>query len=93
MAKYLIEVPHDPDQRACLMAVEIFLKTGSHFLSHCDWGCMSGEHKAWLTVEVESKEEALRVVPPAFRPQARIIELNNFTMEMVEAARKQHGIE
>ena len=90
MARYLIEVPHDADKRACLMAIEIFLKTGSHFLTHCDWGCMDGEHKAWITVEVDSKEEALRIVPPAFRSQAKITQMNKFTLEQVQTALAQH---
>lgn len=32
MTRFLIEVPHSPDKRACLQVVQIFLKTGSHYL-------------------------------------------------------------
>ncbi|MCR4300148.1 MAG: hypothetical protein NUV51_00910 [Sulfuricaulis sp.] len=90
MARYLIEVPHDADKRACLMAIEVFLKTGSHFLTHCDWGCMDGEHKAWISVDVGSKEEALRIVPPTFRAKAKIIQVDKFTLEQVQSALEQH---
>lgn len=38
MARFLIEVPHEPEAVACARAVEIFLRTGSHFLTHADWG-------------------------------------------------------
>ena len=38
MARFLIEVPHEPELIACARAVEILLKTGSHFLTHADWG-------------------------------------------------------
>jgi len=84
MARFLIEVPHEPETVACARVVEIFLKTGSHFVTHTDWGCMDGDHKAWLIVEVDSKEEARRILPPAFRSHARIVGLNKFSMEQIE---------
>ncbi len=45
MARFLIEVTHDAEQVACARAVDAFFKTGSHFFTHADWGCMDGEHK------------------------------------------------
>lgn len=90
MAKYFIEVPHDAEKIACARVVEIFLKTGSHFLSNADWGCTDGDHKAWLTVEVDSKEEARRILPPAFRAQAKIVSLNKFTMEEIDEILRHH---
>lgn len=32
---------------------------------------------------MDSKEEARRILPPAFRPQARIVGLNKFSMEQI----------
>ncbi len=90
MARFLIEVAHEPEELACARVVEVFLKTGSHFVTHTDWGCMDGEHNAWLVVEVADKEEARRVLPPAFRPQARIVRLNKFTMEQIDEILAQH---
>ena len=90
MAKYFIEVPHDAEKIACARVMEIFLKTGSHFLSNADWGCTDGDHKAWLTVEVDSKEEARRILPPAFRAQAKIVSLNKFTMEEIDEILRHH---
>jgi hypothetical protein len=90
MARFLIEVPHEEETVACARVVEIFLKTGSHFVTHTDWGCMDGDHKAWLIVEVDSKEDARRVLPPAFRSQARIVELNKFSMEQIEEILLHH---
>ena len=84
MARFLIEVPHDPERVACARVVEIFLKTGSHFLTHADWGCLDGDHKAWIIAEVDSKEEARSIVPPALRSQAKIVKLNFFTLEEIE---------
>ena len=38
MTRFLIEVPHEAERVACARVVEVFLKTGSHFLTHADWG-------------------------------------------------------
>ena len=79
MAKYLVEVPHGADKASCVLAVKIFLQTGSHFLTHADWGCLDGEHKAWIIADVASKDEANYILPPAFRSSAKITLLTNFT--------------
>jgi len=90
MGKFLIEVPHEEEVLACARVVEIFLKTGSHFVTHADWGCRDGEHKAWITVEMDNKEEARRILPPAFRSQAKIVSLNKFSMEEIEDIVSKH---
>ncbi len=79
--RFLIEVPHEGTTAACTRAVEVFLRTGSHFLARADWGCKDGEHKAWIVVEVDSKDEARGIVPPEFRPMAKVVQLNAFTMD------------
>ena len=84
MRRFLIEVPHEASTVACARVVDVFLRTGSHFLSRADWGCKDGEHKAWIVVEVDSKEEARGIVPPAFRAQSKVVELNAFTMEEIQ---------
>jgi len=89
-AKFLIEVPHEASTAACARVVDVFLKSGSHFLSRADWGCRDGEHKAWIVVDVDSREDARRIVPPQFRPQAKIVQLNTFTMEEIEDILRQH---
>lgn len=90
MARFLIEVPHEPETLACARAVEIFLRTGSHFLTHADWGCFDGDHRSWLIVDVDSKDEARVIIPPAFRAQAKIVRLNAFTLEQIEEIRREH---
>jgi hypothetical protein len=79
MKRFLIEVPHGADKNACNQAIQVFLETGSHFLTHADWGCHDGEHKAWIIVEVENKEQARLILPSFFRHSAKIIELTTFT--------------
>ena len=91
MARFLIEVPHEAEKVACTLAVRILLTTGSHFLTHADFGCLDGEHKAWITVEGESKEEVRSILPPTYRSQAKIVKLNKFTLEEIEEILRQHG--
>jgi hypothetical protein len=90
MARFLIEVPHEATKVACARTVDVFLKSGSHFLTHADWGCKDGEHKAWIVVDVDSRDEALAIVPPAFRSQAKVVQLNAFSMEEVEDMLRRH---
>jgi len=90
MARFLIEVPHEGDAAACARVVEVFLRTGSHFLTRADWGCVDGDHKAWMIVDVASKEEARGIVPPAFRSEAKIVQLNTFTLEQLAELQRQH---
>ena len=73
--------------------VDAFLKTGSHFLTNADWGCQDGEHKAWLIVETDSKDEARLVLPPSFRKDARIVELRKFTLDDIGPIFRAHGLE
>lgn len=90
MAKFLIEVPHSEEALACARVVQVFLSKGSHFLTQAHWGCMDGIHSAWMIVEADNKEEARLVVPPPFRSQAKIVGLNQFTLEQIEAVIGQH---
>jgi hypothetical protein len=90
MSKYLVEVLHRADKIECLRTVEIFLRTGSHFLTNAEWGCLDGDHKAWFFMDVNSKDEALRIVPPAYRKDAKITQLNKFNLKDVEELLKHH---
>jgi hypothetical protein len=90
MPRFFIEVPHEEEVVACAHAVKIFLDSGSHFLTHADWGCRDGVHKAWLIAEVESKEQARAIVPPAYRPRANVVQLNSFTLEEIDELLRYH---
>jgi len=90
MPRFLIEVPHEAETIACAKVVQVFLATGSHFLTHAEWGCLDGEHCAWIIVDVGSKQEARSILPPAFRAQAKIVGLNRFTMEQIDDIMSHH---
>lgn len=90
MARFIIEVPHSSDQVECARAVEIFLTTGSHFLTNADWGCKDGDHKAWIIADVDNKDEARGILPPAYRSQARVIQLNKFELKEIQDLLSHH---
>jgi hypothetical protein len=91
MSKFLIEVPHEENTLACAKVVKVFLESGSHFLTHADWGCKDGDHKAWLMVDVDSKDQARAILPPAYRHDAKIVQLNHFTIEEIDELMRYHG--
>ncbi|NIP29077.1 MAG: hypothetical protein GTO02_00745 [Candidatus Dadabacteria bacterium] len=91
MPKFLIEVPHDSDKVECARAVQIFLRSGSHFLTNADWGCSDGDHKAWIIMEADNKDEARYILPHVYRSKAKIVMLNKFTMEEIDEFLNRHG--
>ena len=91
MQRYLIEVPHEAEELACARVIRTFLETGSHYLTHADWGCEDGDHKAWLIVEAADREEARWVVPPPFRSTARVVKLSRFSMDEIDAIIARHS--
>lgn len=90
MARFLIEVPHEAKTNECAQAAKILISTGSQYLAHADFGCLDGEHKAWIIVEVDDKKEARFILPPLFRPQAKIIQLNKFSLAELEEMIERH---
>ncbi len=91
MARFLIEVPHEEDSVACLRAVKILLESGSHFLTHADFGCEDGVHKAWIIVEAETRSEARNQLHPFYRNAATVVALSKFTVEEVNQLLTHHG--
>ena len=79
MPKFLIEVPHGETKEACERAVEIFMRTGSHFVTNAEWGCSDNVHKAWIIAEMDSNQDAINILPPAFRKDATVVQLENFS--------------
>ena len=90
MPRFLLEVPHEAESIACARAVQVLLQTGSHFLTHADFGCRDGDHRAWIVLEASSKEEARNALPPAYRGTARIVGLNKFTIEEIDELLTHH---
>lgn len=79
MNKYLIEVSQGAYDLSNKRAAYIFKRSGSHFVTHADWGYHDGVYKAWLVAETENKKEAIRILPAAYRQNAKIILISKFT--------------
>jgi hypothetical protein len=90
MPKFLIEVPHETEVVSCLRAIRVLLESGSHFMTHADFGCQDGVHKAWITVEADSKDEARNILPPLYRRQATIVQLCKFGLDELPDLIKHH---
>jgi hypothetical protein len=78
MKRFLVEIPHEPDKASCLAAIKIFAESGSHYLTHADFGCADGVHDAWLVVEADDREEARMVAPPQFRAKSRVTRVKQY---------------
>lgn len=85
MNKYLIEVSQGSYKISSVRASYIFKRSGSHFVTHADWGFRDGEYKAWLVAETENKKEAMRILPAAYRQNARIILIKKFSRADTES--------
>ena len=89
---FLIEVPHENSAYECYRAIKLFLESGSHFLANAKWGCPGDDHRAVMIVDVETREQALQVVPPVYRNVARITETMNFTPDDMGALKRKFNI-
>ena len=92
MPKFLIEVPHESGVVSCARANKVLLESGSHFLTHADFGCHDGVHKTWIMVDVDSKNEARNMLPPLYRREATIVQLNKFGLnELDDLIKRNEG--
>jgi hypothetical protein len=78
MNKYLIEVTQGSYKISNMRASYIFKRSGSHFVTHADWGVKDGEYKAWLVAETENTKEAMQILPSAYRRSAKITLIQKF---------------
>ena len=85
MPRFMIEIRHSEQREGCVRSLDAILKYGAHLITQADFGCEDGAHTGWLIVDVDSRDEALRVVPPHFRGDARVVQLRKWTKEQIEA--------
>jgi hypothetical protein len=79
MEKFLIEIRNGGDTASCLRSIQSFLSSRTHYVTSVEWGCLEGEHKAWLIIKTSNREDALRIIPAAYRQNAKITRLHKFT--------------
>ena len=83
MPQYLVQLTHEDEHIACVRALETIERQGSHLLTHLNWGCKDGIHSGWLIGEFASHDEAMQIVPPQFREEARIVEVEQFSKDQI----------
>ncbi len=91
MPRFYIEVPHEAEKVACLKAIKVLMETGSHFLTNAEYGCLDGDHSARIIVEMPSKEEALLLVPRAYRANTKVVRLSTFEKDKVDQMLELHS--
>lgn len=89
MPRYLIELTHEDEHAACVKALERIQRYGSVLLTRIEWGCRTGVHSGWIIVEVDTLSEAKQMVPPEFREEARVVEVDQFSKEEIDRWSKE----
>lgn len=92
MRRYMIEIPHEPTAEACAKVVLTFRETGSHYLTHADFGCPGGVHAAWLVIEADDADQARLSAPPYYRDDAKVTEVKHYTHLSHEEINADHQV-
>jgi hypothetical protein len=74
MERFLIETSHRAQD--CLNLLQLLNAQG--YLTHFDWGCVSGVHTGWALIEAGNQAEARLATPPLVRDQARVVKVDKF---------------
>jgi len=82
--RFLIAFDHSSEYEGCVRALDAITQYGSHLMTNADWGCADGVHTGWLIAELDTREEALLLVPPQYRADARVVMLSRWTREQIE---------
>jgi len=91
MPRFFLEVPHAADSLGCAKAIQVFLQSGSHYLTNAEWGCHDGDHCGMIIVEADTKADAMNIIPPAYRAEARVVTLTRFSTDQIEQTIQRHG--
>ena len=83
MSEFLVESPHTKSE--CMQVLDETLAKGSNVLSKFQWGCASGDHRAWAFIKANSPSQARSVVPSSVRGKARITKVSKFSRKQIES--------
>ena len=80
---FLVETPHTKEE--CLAVLDGQLALGPDVLKKTFYGCAKGDdHTGYAIVDVKDEAEARKIVPGILAKKARIIEVGQFTPEMIK---------
>ncbi len=80
---YLVETPHTKEE--CLKALDEELAIGPDVLKKTFWGCMKGDHTGYAIIDAKDETEARKIVTGFLLNKARIVEVGQFTPEMIRS--------
>jgi hypothetical protein len=84
--RFLVTAHHTKEE--CVKALDEAKETGTKFLDQCDWGCMAGDHTAYVILEGKD-EAAVRSSLPKSWASAKITPLNKFTADQIASFHKK----
>ncbi|MHB0913889.1 MAG: hypothetical protein ACYC2Y_10685 [Armatimonadota bacterium] len=86
MAIYMVEMPVAEGQ--CSGLADEAAGDYQDLLSASWWGCMGGGLDGWVIVNANDVDEALSLVPPSIRGQAKVTEIRRMSVkEMGETSK------
>ena len=83
MARFMIEITHPDPMVTPARAQHALERRGSHFVTRAEHGCCDGVPRSWLVVDVANRADAQRIVPPEFRRDARVVQLQHYAQQRV----------
>ena len=89
MPRFLIEFQHSSEYEGCVRALDAVMNYGSHIITNADWGCEDGVHCGWLIADLDSREEAMQLVPPQYRADTRVVLLRRWSLDEIETMMNQ----
>jgi|GEM_PF-415681 len=82
MATFMVIAPHT--QEECLKALDDMSSESPKMLAKMSFGCMSGDHTGYASVEAENVEAVKNMLPAAEREKAKIIKVGKFSPEEIK---------
>ena len=81
MPQFLVESPHTKEE--CLQALDELVDKEPDLLKESWFGCMSGDHTEYATLEAGSESDVRGMLPEFLRDKARVVEVTKITPEQV----------
>jgi hypothetical protein len=83
MSLYVIESPHTKEE--CMQALDEMAQQQPQMLDKVVFGCMSGEHTGWATIEADNEEEVRKMLPSNVRGKAKVVPVSKFNKQQIES--------
>jgi hypothetical protein len=86
MARYVVETPHTAEE--CLRNLDEISAKGDDTLSKFDFGCHSGVHTGFATIEAGNDTDVRRMLPTFLRDRARVVKVDKETIDQIRSYHK-----